>query len=632
MFLRCFAALLCCLLFLTAQPRLTLSVDTVMRGPGLYGYSPQSVRWSGDSSRIYFRWKRHDEPATAEYSTYVVHRDGSGLKKLSEEEARQAPPTASDDTLDWKLSVYAEDGDIFLYDQISGRRRRLTHTADIESSPRFTLDQKRIAFVRGNNLYVLSPADGSMEQLTDIRTGGRDDEEKKGTDSQEFLKKEEKDLLDYVRERARKTEEDRAKRKKENPRKSFRLTARQSLRGMQLSLDETTVAAIVVERPESAKQTAVPAFITESAYTAELPARAKAGDAQARTRVLFLDAATGEPRWLDAGIQEEGKDGKKRDRDLRFSRFLWSDDGSKLAAVARSADHKDAWILAADPKTGKARTIVAMHDDAWIGGPAPLACGWLPGNQRLYFTWERDGWSHLYTVPFAGGEPKQLTSGKWEVRDVSLAAGKGHFLLTTSEVHPGEEHLYSMSLDGGPRTRLTSMPGAHDAKLAPDGGALASVYSYVNRPPELYLLDLRNRAAKPVQITDSPAPDFKTFPWLDVPIVHIPARDGASVPARLYKGPAFQRGGPLVLFVHGAGYLQNVHRKWSPYAREYMFHHLLMERGYMVLDVDYRASAGYGRDWRTAIYRHMGGKDLDDHVDAVRWAVQQHGVDPKRVG
>src|SRR5258707_1462657 len=56
-----------------------------------------------------------------------------------------------------------------------------------------------------------------------------------------------------------------------------------------------------------------------------------------------------------------------------------------------------------------------------------------------------------------------------------------------------------------------------------------------------------------------------------------------------------------------------------------------MEHGYMVLDMDYRASAGYGRDWRAAIYRHMGGKDLDDNVDGAKWLVAQ-GADPKRIG
>ncbi|NOT62723.1 MAG: S9 family peptidase, partial [Acidobacteria bacterium] len=70
----------------------------------------------------------------------------------------------------------------------------------------------------------------------------------------------------------------------------------------------------------------------------------------------------------------------------------------------------------------------------------------------------------------------------------------------------------------------------------------------------------------------------------------------------------------------------------SSYFREYMFHHLLMERGYLVLDVDYRGSAGYGRDWRTGIYRPMGGKDLSDHTDAVKYLVAENGVDSKRVG
>ena len=90
--------------------------------------------------------------------------------------------------------------------------------------------------------------------------------------------------------------------------------------------------------------------------------------------------------------------------------------------------------------------------------------------------------------------------------------------------------------------------------------------------------------------------------------------------------------GAAVIFVHGAGYLQNVHKWWSSYFREYMFHNLLTDLGYTVLDIDYRGSAGYGRDWRTGIYRHMGGKDLSDQVDGAKFLAAQHGVDPSRVG
>jgi dipeptidyl aminopeptidase/acylaminoacyl peptidase len=117
-------------------------------------------------------------------------------------------------------------------------------------------------------------------------------------------------------------------------------------------------------------------------------------------------------------------------------------------------------------------------------------------------------------------------------------------------------------------------------------------------------------------------------------VVEIPTRDGQTAYARIYRPRDLhaQANGAAVMFVHGAGYLQDAHRGWSSYYREYMFNHLLASRGYTVMDVDYRGSAGYGAAWRTGIYRHMGGKDLDDEVDAARWLVAHEGVDARRIG
>ncbi|MCR9084296.1 MAG: prolyl oligopeptidase family serine peptidase, partial [Cyclobacteriaceae bacterium] len=110
------------------------------------------------------------------------------------------------------------------------------------------------------------------------------------------------------------------------------------------------------------------------------------------------------------------------------------------------------------------------------------------------------------------------------------------------------------------------------------------------------------------------------------------AADGAMVPARIYEPNPEKKNGAAVIFVHGAGYLQNVHKWWSSYFREYMFHNLLADLGYTVLDIDYRASAGYGRDWRTGIYRHMGGKDLSDQVDGAKHLISDYGIDADRIG
>ena len=122
------------------------------------------------------------------------------------------------------------------------------------------------------------------------------------------------------------------------------------------------------------------------------------------------------------------------------------------------------------------------------------------------------------------------------------------------------------------------------------------------------------------QLTLSPSAEWLSFPWIVPELVMIPASDGVQVPAHIYKPSDMhaQSNGAAVIFVHGAGYLHNVGNFWSEYPREYMFNQFLASKGYTVLDLDYRGSDGYGRDWRTAIYRHMGGRDLQDQVDASR--------------
>jgi dipeptidyl aminopeptidase/acylaminoacyl peptidase len=672
---------------LPAQKKFVLSIDSFTRGPALAGYPPSDVRWSGDSRRLYFQWKQPTDPVLKPADTYVVERDGSGLRKLSEEEARLAPSTLGDTSKDRKQTVFTRDGDIFLYDRPSGNTRRITRTGDAEASPRFTRDGRRVWFTRGGNLYTLSLDGGMLEQLTDIRSAttasspaappaaglgfgfgqGRGaqqqsqssatGEPQRGTDSQEYIKKEERELLDIVRQKAAIREENEARRKREHPRKPYTLQARQTVGALSLSPDEKTVIASVLEPGERARNTIVPNYITESAYTEDISSRGKAGDTQGRSRLAIIDVETGDSRFVDishiSALPKSGTTPKPEvpkpspdpsadsgqarrpaappTRDIQLAQPVWSDDGSKAVLMARAADNKDRWILALDPATGKTRTLVHDHDDAWIGGPGMFTLGWLANNQDVYFQSERTGYSHLYLVSHDGGEPRPLTSGNWEVHTVRLSEDKSTLYLTTNEGDPSQVHLYSLPAQGGPRVKITTRIGHHAITLSPDEKWIADIYSYTNRPPELYVMENRGGADQK-KLTSSPTEEFRTYDWREPPIIKIRARDGVEVPARLYKPANFRKGGPAVIFVHGAGYLQNVHRWWQQYYREYMFHHLLMERGYIVIDADYRGSAGYGRDWRTAIYRHMGGRDLDDQVDAARWLVSQHGVDPKRIG
>jgi dipeptidyl aminopeptidase/acylaminoacyl peptidase len=630
--------------------RFTLTVENVMRGPELVGYEPAHVRWSFDSRRLYFEWKRHFDRPEAPPDTWSVNRDGSNLRKLTTEERSLAPPATGDTSRDLRLSVYTREGDLYLYNNTTGETRRLSRTAEAETNPHFLPDGRRIYFTRGGNLYVMALDTGYLEQFTEIRAvgaqgsssapsapvatppvtgGGRGNpassSQASGTSaSQDYLKARQKDLFETVRQRAALHDQDEARRKQESPRKPFQLQSRQTVNALELSPDEKYVTATVLE-PGSARRTAVPNWITDTAYVEDLNARANVGDSQARVRLAVIETASGEVKWVDP----------EPEREVRLGQPVWSADGSHAFLQSRAADNKDTWILALDPATAKTRVIAREHDDAWVKYPGPTgppAPGWMKNGREVYFVSERTGFDQLYAAPWEGGEPRALTSGRWEVLGLRQSPDRSHFYINANKENPYENHLYEMSGEGGPLTRLTVRPGMHTATISPDGRWIADIFSHTNQPPDIFVQENRV-AAEPKRVTTSPAPEFSSYPWLDASIVTFRARDGVQVPARLFKPKSARKGGPGVVFVHGSGYLQNVDRWWSShYYREYLFDHILMERGFTVIDVDYRGSAGYGRDWRTAIYQHMGGKDLDDIVDAARYLAAEHGVDAKKIG
>lgn len=650
----------------------SLTIDNIMRGPNLVGTEPAQVRWSGDSSKIYFQWKKASDPVAAPLDSYVVNRDGSGLRKLSDEEARLAPPAGADVSEDRAWSVFSQEGDIVLVENATGKRRQLTKTSDAETNPRFLPDGHRISYLRGGNLFVQSLDNGDLEQVTDIHAaaaaagapaapaaggrggrggggGGRgggaaSTDEAKGTEAQEYLKKEQTEMFEIVRDREKlKAEADaKAKARTAAQRKPYTLQARQTMGAMELSPDGKYVVAIINEAATGAKNSIVPNWITDSSFPEDLPGRARVGDVTGTQHLALINVATGEVKNVDHGdvgvpaaqVQDGGCGGGFGGGGGRGGGpgpVMFSPDGSKAIFGARSRDSKGCWFFSLDTATAKAKVIDTEHDDAWIGGPGS-AQGWLGDNKTFYFTSERSGFNQLYAISAEGGQPKALTEGKFEIDRVVLSHDKSTFYLTSSEGSPYERHLWSMPATGGPRTRLTKMTGGHAITISPDEKWFADIYSYVNKPPELYVQP-NAPMAEEAKLTDSPAPEFHNYAWTEPPIVEIPARDGVKVPGNLYKPPTWRKGGPAVVFVHGSGYLQNVDKWWSSaYYHEYLFHHFLMEHGYLVLAIDYRASKGYGRDWRTAIYRHMGGKDLDDEVDAAKWLVSEQGVNPKHIG
>lgn len=177
------------------------------------------------------------------------------------------------------------------------------------------------------------------------------------------------------------------------------------------------------------------------------------------------------------------------------------------------------------------------------------------------------------------------------------------------------------------------MGGNTGYDLSSDGSQVVFMHSTIDHPPELYLQKAIPGAVAR-QLTHVTTPEFEGISWSVPTIVAVPSTHQArSIPAKLYLPKDGARpGGPAVVFIHGAGYLQNSDEAWSYYYHEFMFHTLLNQLGVTVLDMDYRASAGYGREWRTAIYRQMGTPELEDIQDGVAYLVREQGVASDRLG
>jgi dipeptidyl aminopeptidase/acylaminoacyl peptidase len=617
-----------------------LTVDNIMRGPEHVGEAPSGVRWSDDGAWLYFRWKPGGRPWHESPALYRVRVRGGTPERLSDEAADSlgALLASGDVSDDERARVVAWRGDLFIIDRRNGSLRQLTDTRDQESSPVFDRTGRTVYYLaeRGgiSNIHALDLAGGTLRQLTDVRSGPAPRDSVPAAGQRGFLERQQEELFEHVRRARAQREEEEARREAREARAVQPLYLERDERIRTLAVEPGgSYAVIVAAKPsDDARRTLIPDWVTRSGYTETREVRSKVGDLQSETgRFGIVAVADGAVRWLELA-RATGDTAAS----FYSANFLgWNEQGTHGLLAAQSADFNDAWLWSLDARTGALTLLRNDHDEAWVAGPCPFwfgCAGFLPDGSTVYFASERDGFNHVYTVPVTGGDARQLTSGAWEVQGIEVAPTEDRFYLTTNEGSPHEVHFYHMRFDGT-RTRITTERGRQEATASPDGRRIAVVHSFANVPPELYLAD--NRPGTAMQrVTTSPTDAWLAGPWIAPEIIHIPARDGVPVPARIYRPTDLgaQPSGAAVIFVHGAGYLQNVHDWWSSYYREYMFHHLLAQRGYVVLDLDYRGSAGYGRDWRTAIYRHMGGQDLSDQVDASRWLGEQYGIESERVG
>ena len=630
------------------------SIPNIMRGPELYGREPANVRWTPDGQWIYFQWLPAGSDWRETLNPYRVRAVANAKpERLTDAQLDSVAPLIADGALspDRTRRAVSVRGDLYIIDLKRSSARRLTETIAIESNPRFSSDGQRVLFLRDGNAWSFDVATGLVRQLTDIRTadaaGGapasgpgrganaaRAGAASGGATQRGALELDQRQLFEVVRDQLT---ADSARKAESTARealaiKPVTLAPGERLQQLSVSPGGNAILFTTTTAAADARTGIVPSYVTATGYTEDIPNRTKVGDAQARTRLGYQSLPRGDVKWLRS-IDSDSM--------IANSQLLgWNDAGTAALIAGSSSNFKTRQLSTVDAATGAVKAIDVMRDSAWVGGPCSSGCaGFYDNDRRIYFADESSGWAQLYSTAADGSDRKALTTGAFEIYDVTLSSDRQSFFFHSSEVSAFDRDLYRMPVAGGARQKLTTGAGGHTAVLSPDEKAIADVYSTSTRSPDLFLTGVCPPAAMckmapASQLTVSQTAEWRAFSWIDPAIVMIPASDGVQVPAHIYKPQDIgaKPNGAAVIFVHGAGYLHNVGHFWSQYPREFMFNNYLASKGYVVLDIDYRASAGYGRDWRTAIYRFMGGRDLQDQVDGSAYLAKTFAIDPERVG
>ena len=616
----------------------SLTVREIMAEPSIAGMRVEGEKLSPDGSKVVYLWNAEGKIPR---DLYLVSTSGGTPQKILSISDLPVPSRTpeKENKLDYGLEVrdqfvkdrenqlgnfewspnserlvFSYGGDLYIYKLGAGKPTRLTQTQTPEAGARF-IDNDRILYSQNGNLFVWNLVNNLITQIS------------KEANQQNFIAV-----------------------TNATPNKVGSLIA------------------YVVSDNSKQRALVVPNFLGE-----------------------FV--AAGGPRrgWSDQKVLGTLTDGS---RDTPFEIKLPKPEGvSNIRSMSWAAVGRSLVVDRVDKDT-KRRQLFYVHnvgakdeqmilvteetDEKW---QAPLSAIVEPNpknDSELFFASERDGFNHLYlakleaetravaSVPVGGeqvatsSDPKvltgkvnitQLTKGNWQVEwakwepraqyIVYLSTQDGSSGRQFGTIAPKTIERTNWSFNHNDLPDVKRYPGM---KLNPqfEHGTLLFDYSEWNKPDELYWTTRLDSSGlktdegwgKSSKITSTIPETFAQTRWSEPKFIDIPSRDGKQIKSKVYLPAGFDKSRkyPMVIFVHGAGYLQNTINGWNNYYREFMFNELLTQKGYVVLDIDYRGSAGYGREWRTDVFDFLGGKDYDDELDALDFMIKNYGIDPKRVG
>jgi len=378
--------------------------------------------------------------------------------------------------------------------------------------------------------------------------------------------------------------------------------------------------------------TGVPVFTminnTDGLYSRPIPFKyPKVGQRNSAGRIGVVDVSGGRTRWLDVPGDP---------RNHYIAKMEWVPDSQEIVLQQLNRRQNTLRIMLADPRTGKAQTILTETDDAWIDVHDELM--WFDDAKQ--FTWlsDRDGWRHIYLADRSGEAAKPVTPGLFDVIELLAVDEKQQCLyFLASPDNPTQKYLYRVAFDGTGLQRLTpaDQSGTHGYEISPCRRWAIHSRSSFDVPSAVELIELSDHSkvrtlvknkqlVKRVQkLRRTPSEFFR-----------VDIGDGVLLDGWCIKPPDFnpKKKYPLLVYVYGEPAGQTVRDSWG--GSSYLWHVMLAQRGYLVMSFDNRGTrAPRGRTWRKCVYKKIGVISPQDQAAALRRvSAERPYIDADRVG
>jgi dipeptidyl-peptidase 4 len=323
-----------------------------------------------------------------------------------------------------------------------------------------------------------------------------------------------------------------------------------------------------------------------------------------------------------------------------FCDVQWYPDGSHIAFVSSSRDHKSAWFRVASAQTGEVRTLFEERMPTQVGDASLTENLWrvLPRSNELIWWSQRDNWLHLYLYDLTTGRLKnRITAGEGNVNDVLRVDEQTRTIyFVGAGKEPGRDpyfqHLYRIGFDGRGQTLLTPENANHVVSVSPDGRHFVDTYSTPDTPPITVLREVTGRLVQTLERADISR--LVATGWKPPTPVRMKARDGTTDIYGLMYTPSnldSARKYPIVNRIYPGPQAGSVGtRSFSPARGD---NQALAELGFVVVEIDGMGTPGRSKAFADAYYGRMGDNTLPDQVAGMKELARRYAfIDIDKVG